>query len=184
MSAGTMEEELTPTEEVQKVGKAVMMVGIVMSILTLSMAVIHAIFYQITGHGCNTDLATTYLMLAACNAVIGIIVAVGVAGTKQMFTAVQNATPTEKQELAGQVGSVKPPPTGVSSFRGLVRTALCVQSLFSFTCIFILMHGVFQAYASKLSLCKEIPVVSYWLFAPMNFLLLVVNAFVYRCVDV
>mmetsp|Transcript_5058 Transcript_5058/g.15614 ORF Transcript_5058/g.15614 Transcript_5058/m.15614 type:complete len:209 (-) Transcript_5058:146-772(-) len=185
--AGGVEEPLTAEEEIQRSGKTVFILGLAFAAATELFAIIYFVCASHVGHSCNRELKDAYIRLVVCNACIGLVVAAGVLVTKQMFAAVHHAALAQGYEREGNVegaNAEKEQLKRAPMLRGFVRTALCVQSVFSFACLGSLGLGVYEAYGSKLELCGAGPVVALWPLGAANFFVVVLNHFVYKCIDV
>jgi len=178
------EAPLTPAEEVAKSGRAVCVLGLGMVLVTWGVAGLHALSATHVESSCNTNLRPAELRLAVCNAALGVIVAGGVLCTRQLFGAVQHVALIRSQEAEGLHPEVQERATYAKTVRGCSRVTLCVQS--AFAAAWVLLSGVaaVEAYGAKLESCGDYAVMAFWPLSALNFAVVVINAFVYKCVDV
>uniref|UniRef100_A0A7S4PUS0 Uncharacterized protein n=1 Tax=Alexandrium monilatum TaxID=311494 RepID=A0A7S4PUS0_9DINO len=174
-----MDVELTAAEEVEKSGKVICVLGLGLVGITWVTAALWAVIGRHTHSGCNTNLQMAVYRLAVLDAILGLIVMGGVLSTKQMFGGLKEVALARSQEVAIE----KDRPANARTFRSLVRIALCVQSVVAISWLICAAVAGTQAYGAKISACGAYPVASFWPLAVINFVSIVVNAFVYKCAD-
>mmetsp|Transcript_96568 Transcript_96568/g.191403 ORF Transcript_96568/g.191403 Transcript_96568/m.191403 type:complete len:206 (-) Transcript_96568:30-647(-) len=189
------EEELTPSDEVSKSSFTIFVLGAFMAASTVAVAILYIVSALHVPSSCNTRLRAALFELAGCTGAIGVLSFAGSFSTWKEFGALQSfleeATgggPLDVTWDTGEMGSVTENKNKLKFYRGVVRSIVFIQSIFSLLYLPSQAFATFPAYKALHNedpqKCGQWPAIIFWPLGLINFVLVIIDALIYKCMDV